>query len=50
MTNLEKQISHIWHNAKVENVVIDEEFGNVTATVNGMTYTDCGFLEDYTDQ
>jgi len=47
MTNLEKQISYIWHGAKVENVVIDEEFGNVTATVNGKTNTDCGFLEDY---
>jgi len=48
MTNLEKQISDIWHGAKVENVVIDEEFGCVTATVSGRTYTDCGWIEDYT--
>ena len=47
MDNLKKQISHIWHNAKVENVVIDEEFENVTATINGMKNIACGFLEDY---
>ncbi len=33
--------------AKVSDVTIDEEFGNVTATVNGVKNVDAGFIEDY---
>lgn len=47
MTNLEIKIAKRFNGAKVEGVIIDEEFGNVTATVNGKTNTDCGFTEDY---
>ena len=32
---------------KVSNVAIDDEFGNVTATINGNAFIDCGFIEDY---
>lgn len=45
--NIEKQISKRFKGAEVSNVVIDDEFGNVTATVDGRTYTDCGFITDY---
>lgn len=31
----------------VGRIVIDDEFGNVTATVRGIPFTDCGFVEDY---
>ena len=44
---MELQISKIWNSAKVENVIIDDEFGNVTATINGKKNIDCGFIEDY---
>lgn len=47
MKDLEKKVSKRFNGAKVENVIIDEEFGNVTATVNGMKNVDCGFIEDY---
>ena len=42
------QISKTFNGAVVGKVVIDREFGNVTATVNGRVNTDCGFLEDFT--
>lgn len=47
MTNMESKISKIFKGATVENIIIDDEFGNVTATVNGKKNTDCGFTEDY---
>lgn len=47
MTNLEKQISKIYHGAKVTNIEIDYEFNCITATINGITSIDCGWLEDY---
>lgn len=40
-------ISAIFRGASVENVVVDAEFGNVTATVNGLENVDCGFVEDF---
>jgi hypothetical protein len=33
--------------ALVENVVVDDEFGCVTATINGRKNCDCGFIEKY---
>lgn len=47
LINLAKQISEAWHNAKVENVLVDSEFGNVTATINGNKNIDCGYITDY---
>lgn len=47
LEKIAKAISVTFHSAKVSNVVIDDEFGNVTATVDGVTYVDCGYIEDY---
>jgi len=47
MKNLKEKISKRFRGAKVENVIIDEEFGNVTATIDGKKNIDCGFIEDY---
>ena len=47
MKNLEDQISKKFNGEKVENVRIDDEFGNVTATINGKKNIDCGFKEEY---
>lgn len=47
MISLEQKVSKRFNGAKVENIIIDEEFGNVTATVNGKKNIDCGFVEDY---
>jgi len=44
---ISKMISDSFNGAKVEDVVIDSEFGNVTATVNDQKGVDCGFIEDY---
>ena len=44
---LESKIRIRFNNAEVKDVCIDDEFGNVTATVNGHVNTDCGFIEDY---
>jgi len=44
---LNKLISKAWNNAIVEDIIIDDEFGNVTATINGNKNIDCGFIEDY---
>lgn len=49
MKNLEQKISKRFKGEKVEDIIIDDEFGNVTATVNGVKNTDCGFIEDYED-
>ena len=43
LTNL---ISKRFRNVPVSNVVIHED-GDISATVNGKTYVDCGFVEDY---
>ncbi len=40
-------ISKKFNGASVAKVVIDDEFGNVTATVDGKVFTDCGFIEDF---
>lgn len=40
-------ISKKFNGASVAKVVIDDEFGNVTATVDGNAFTDCGFIEDF---
>ncbi|AKO78221.1 hypothetical protein EN12_24325 [Vibrio cholerae] len=40
-------ISKKFNGASVAQVVIDDEFGNVTATVDGKTFTDCGFIEEF---
>lgn len=42
-------ISKQWNGAIVTDVVIDEEFGGVTATIDGSKCCDCGFIEDYTN-
>ncbi|MBC5852138.1 hypothetical protein [Vibrio metschnikovii] len=39
-------ISKKFNGASVAKVIIDE-FGNVTATVDGKTFTDCGFIEEF---
>lgn len=44
---LKEAISRAWNNAIVEDIIIDDEFGNVTATINGNKNIDCGFIEDY---
>jgi hypothetical protein len=41
-----EQISKIWNGAEVDNVQVDAEFGNVTATVDGVRNMDCGFIEE----
>lgn len=43
------KISEIFHTTpeSVADVFIDEEFGNVTATVDGKTNVDCGFIEEF---
>ncbi len=45
--SLSEQISKKFNGAKVSNVKVDDEFGNVTATVDGKTGIDAGFIEDY---
>lgn len=47
LTHLATLISKDWNNAKVENVVVDSEFGCISATVNGRKNCDCGFIETY---
>ena len=47
MKNLKEKISKKFKGAKIKDIIIDNEFGNVTATVNGIKNTDCGFIEDY---
>ena len=42
-----EKISKRFCGAKVSNVKIDEEFGNVTATINGVKNVDAGFIEEY---
>jgi hypothetical protein len=44
---IKNKISIIFNGSEVSNVVVDEEFGNVTATVDGRTNTDCGFIEEF---
>lgn len=44
--HIEKATRYTFNNASVETVFIDEEFGCVTATVDGRKNTDCGFIED----
>lgn len=44
---LEQKISKLFNGAVVTDGHIDEEFGNVTATVNGRKNVDCGFIEDF---
>lgn len=45
---IRQQISKIYKGGCVTNVVIDEELGNVVATINGKKNIDCGWVEDYT--
>lgn len=40
-------VSDRFNGASVSDVRIDAEFGNVTATVNGLKNIDAGFVEDY---
>ncbi|WP_166895690.1 hypothetical protein [Massilia sp. CCM 8734] len=44
---MKKQIEKMFNGATVSDVVVDPEFGNVTATVNGKKNVDCGFAEDF---
>ena len=46
--SLHDKISKAYNNRKVSYVVIDEEFGNITADIEGIgRRIDCGFVEDY---
>jgi S-adenosylmethionine hydrolase len=45
--NIKEQIQKEFRGLEVSNVCIDEEFGNVWATVDGMKYVDCGNIEYY---
>jgi hypothetical protein len=45
--DFQEQISKKFNGAKVSDVVIDDEFGNITAIVNDERGVDCGFIEDY---
>lgn len=48
MTELNKKISKQFDDLfEVKDVIIDEEFGNVTATIGTHKNVDCGFIEDY---
>lgn len=44
---LEQSISSRFNNSTVTDVSVDEEFGNVTATVDEVSNVDCGFIEEY---
>jgi hypothetical protein len=44
---MEKQISKLFNGATVSDIIINDEFGCVTATINGVTNMDCGWVEDY---
>ena len=45
---LETQIKASWIGREVSNVVIDSEFGTITATVRGLGKNiNCGYVEDY---
>lgn len=45
--DLIEQVSKIFNGAIVSDVRVDLEFGNVTATVNGMRNVDAGFIEQF---
>lgn len=47
MGNIETEISLRFNGSAVKDVLIDGEFGNVTATIDGAKNIDCGFIEDY---
>lgn len=47
MEILTQRLSSSFNGRHVTNVIIDDEFANVTATVDGVSNVDCGFLEDY---
>jgi hypothetical protein len=47
---MEKEISIIFNGSEVVNVIIDSEFGCVTATVDGVKNVNCGYIEDYKSQ
>lgn len=41
------KISEMYNGANVSNVVIDDEYGNVTATIEGLgNFIDCGLITD----
>jgi len=44
---LEQEIAITFNGATVRDVVVDEEFGNVTATVDDRNNVECGFIEDF---
>ena len=44
---IKNKISEMYNGAKVSNLVIDEEFGNITANIEGLgNYIDCGRIDD----
>ena len=45
--DLRKKVSLRFNNSEVENLVVDDEFGNVSAKVDDMNFVACGYLEDY---
>jgi len=47
LNRIAEQITKKFNGSPVDNVLIDDEFGNVTATVDGVTNVDCGWLEEY---
>lgn len=44
---LVQQIVKSFNGADVRHALIDEEFGGISATVNGSPATNCGWVEDY---
>jgi hypothetical protein len=46
-TEIRKMVSKRFLDSEVTNIVIDDEFGCVTATIDGVTNVGCGYLEDY---
>jgi len=47
LNRIAEQISTIFNGLPVKKVIVDDEFGCVTATVDGAKNVDCGWIEDY---
>lgn len=46
MKKLEKLLKHQWNTDDVKDIAIDEEFGCVTATIDGHKNVDCGWIDE----
>lgn len=47
LKNIGEMIKKVYKTNDVKEIVIDDEFQNVTATINRMENVDCGYVEDY---